>query len=115
MLFNPAEYSIERANAFKATSIPGLSGPLMHFINGDADVLSMELFFDDYTDQAAQGEPSSSSDRRHRALLEIDRELHAPPPVQFVWGKLTFSRRSSRSCRAKSRCSARRHPRPARR
>ena len=30
--FNPNEYTIERSNAFKATSIPGLSGPLIHFI-----------------------------------------------------------------------------------
>ena len=24
------------------------------------------------------------------ALLDIDRELHAPPPVRFVWGPLRF-------------------------
>jgi hypothetical protein len=90
--FNPSEYSIERGNAFKATSIPGLSGPLIHFINGEADVLSMELFIDDYTDKPRGGEPSVQQRLDDMAsLMEIDRVLHAPPPVQFVWGKLTFA------------------------
>jgi hypothetical protein len=90
--FNPNEYTIERSNAFKATSIPGLSGPLIHFINGDADVLSMELFIDDYTDKPKDGQPRVQQRLEDMAsLMEIDRSLHAPPPVQFVWGKLTFS------------------------
>ena len=89
VLFNPAEYSIERGNAFKATSIPGLSGPLFHFISGEADVLSMELFLDDYTDPA----PGRSVKERIddiASLLEIDSKIHAPPPVRFIWGKLNF-------------------------
>jgi hypothetical protein len=90
--FNPTEYTIERSNSFKATSIPGLSGPLIHFINGDADMLSMELFIDDYTDKPKDGQPSVQQRLEDMAsLMEIDRVLHAPPPVQFVWGKLTFS------------------------
>jgi hypothetical protein len=91
VLFNPFEYSIERSNVYKATPIPGLSGPLIQFINGDADVLSMELFLDDYTDPPKPGEKSVKERLDDMAqLLEIDRKLHAPPPVQFVWGTLTF-------------------------
>ena len=92
VLFNPAEYTIERANAYKSTSIPGLSGPLLHFINGEADVLSMELFLDDYTDKPKPGEKSVKERLDVIAsLLEIDRDLHAPPPVQFIWGTLTLT------------------------
>lgn len=91
VLFNPAEYSIERANTYKATAIPGLSGPLLHFINGEADVLSMELFFDDYTDPPPPGGKSVKKRIDEIAhLLEIDPELHAPPHVRFVWGQLSF-------------------------
>jgi nucleoid-associated protein YgaU len=90
VLFNPAEYTIERSNTFKATSIPGLSGPLLQFINGEADVLSMELFLDDYTDPAPGGRTVRQRLDDLAGLLEIDRDVHAPPPVQFVWGKLTF-------------------------
>ena len=50
VLFNPAEYSIERANAYKSTAVPGLGSPLIQFVNGDAATLSMDLFLDDLTD-----------------------------------------------------------------
>ena len=50
VLFNPSEYSLERANAFKAAAVPGLGAPLLQFVNGEADQLSMELFLDDLTD-----------------------------------------------------------------
>jgi hypothetical protein len=91
VLFNPTEYSIERANAYKATAILGLSSPLLQFINGEADQLSMELFLEDYTDPAS--DPTQSVAGRLKTLaglLLIDASLHAPPPVQFVWGKLRF-------------------------
>jgi hypothetical protein len=86
--FNPAEYSLQRGNQFSSTPLPGLSNPIVSFVNGDADVLTMDLFFDTYTDKA-------SSDVREETgkiseLLDIDPVLHAPPPVLFVWGKLRF-------------------------
>jgi len=91
VLFNPNEYSIERSNTYKATAILGLSGPLFHFINGEADQLSMELFLDDYTDpDDVDGKSVKERIDEMAALLEIDRDLHAPPPVRFVWGSLSF-------------------------
>lgn len=91
VLFNPTEYSIERANTYKGTSIPGLSGPLLQFINGEADTLAMELFLDDRTDRPERGLPTVHQRLDQLVtLLEIDTELHAPPPVAFVWGKLYF-------------------------
>jgi len=96
VLFNPAEYSFDRSNSFKSTAVPGLGSPLIQFINGDADQLSMELFLDDYTDPPGQqpGPVQKSVEDRLRelfALLEIDRDLHAPPPVRFSWGPLEFT------------------------
>lgn len=90
VLFNPAEYTVERANTYKSTSVPGLSGPLLHFINGEADVLSMELFLDDYTDPAPGGRTVKQRIDEIAGLLEIDRDLHAPPHVRFIWGQLSF-------------------------
>lgn len=96
VLFNPAEYSFDRANSFKTISVPGLGSPLIQFINGEADQLSMELFLDDYTDPASQqaGPSKKSVEERIKdlsALLNIDRDLHAPPPVRFSWGHLEFT------------------------
>lgn len=102
VLFNPAEYSLERANAYKSTALPGLGSPLIQFVNGDAQTLSMDLFFDDYTDPfgpiedmlgiAGGGLPKSVRERIDAltGLLDIAPDLHAPPPVRFVWGPLRF-------------------------
>lgn len=102
VLFNPAEYSIERGNAYKSTAVPGMGSPLIQFVNGDAATLSMDLFLDDMTDPdgppdetpggSGRGEKKSVKDRiaEITALLDIDPELHAPPPVRFVWGPLRF-------------------------
>ena len=98
VLFNPTEYSFERSNSYKALPIPGLGTPLMQFVNGELDTLSMELFLDDFTDPEG---PTSRDKKEQRPLLqrlkdiskllEIDRDLHAPPPVRFNWGPMEFT------------------------
>lgn len=97
VLFNPSEYNLERSNSYKATPVPGLGTPLLQFVNGESDQLGMELFLDDYTDPQGPtsrvlGEPAPVMQRLKdiSALLEIDRDLHAPPPVRFNWGPFEF-------------------------
>src|SRR5436305_8795071 len=99
VMFNPTEYQIERANSYKSTPVPGLGSPLIQFVNGDAATLSMDLFVDDYTDGLVTpdsgtlaGPPMPAAARIEAivALLDIDRQLHAPPPVRFLWGSLRF-------------------------
>lgn len=98
VLFNPAEYSFERTNAYKAVPIPGLGTPLMQFVNGELDTLSMELFLDDYTDpegptsrEKKEAKPLLARLKDISKLLEIDRDLHAPSPVRFNWGPMEFT------------------------
>src|ERR1044072_8085433 len=88
VIFNPAEYSLEKGNQFSSAPLPGLSNPVLSFVNGDADILTMELFFDTYTNKGAS-DVRDETDKIAR-LLEIDPVLHAAPPVKFVWGKLIF-------------------------
>jgi nucleoid-associated protein YgaU len=88
VIFNPAEYSLDKGNQFASTPLPGLSNPIVSFVNGDADTLSMELFFDTYTNMG--GSDVRKETNKISRLLDIDPELHAPPPVQFVWGDLRF-------------------------
>ncbi len=97
VLFNPTEYSFERTNSYKATAVPGLGSPLLQFVNGEADTLSMELFLDDYTDpkgptslQQKENDPLAKRLTDLSKLLLIDRDLHAPPPVRFNWGPMEF-------------------------
>jgi hypothetical protein len=99
VLFNPTEYTLERSNTFKATNIPGLITPLLQFVNGESDRLNMDLFLDDYTDpKGPTSKPQNSEERSVNDrlndlfnLLEIDPNLHAPPPVRFNWGTLDFT------------------------
>ena len=98
VLFNPTEYTFERTNSYKATPVPGLGSPLLQFVNGELDQLSMELFLDDYTDREGptsllqkEKDPLAKRLRDISQLLEIDRDLHAPPPVRFNWGPMEFS------------------------
>jgi len=97
VLFNPTEYSFDRTNSYKATPIPGLGSPILQFVNGECDQLSMELFLDDYTDPQGptslaqkENDPLAKRLKDISKLLQIDRDLHAPPPVRFNWGQLEF-------------------------
>ena len=97
VLFNPTEYSFDRSNAYKPTPIPGLGSPILQFVNGESDQLSMELFLDDYTDPRGptsllkkEDEPVQKRLKAIAKLLEIDRDLHAPSPVRFNWGPMEF-------------------------
>ena len=97
VLFNPAEYSFERSNSFKATPLPGLGSPLLQFVNGESDTLSMDLFLDDFTDpqgptslRQKESEPVAKRLVAITELMDIDRDLHAPPPVRFNWGPMEF-------------------------
>lgn len=98
VLFNPTEYTFERSNSYKATPVPGLGAPLLQFVNGESDRLTMDLFLDDYTDptgptslRQSESDPLNARLRALTTLLEIDRDLHAPPPVRFNWGPLEFA------------------------
>jgi nucleoid-associated protein YgaU len=88
VLFNPTEYSIEYSSSYHETAPPGLSNPITQFVNGNAQVLSMDLLFDTYTDGG--GEDVSEHTRQLTDLMRIDGKLHAPPTVRFSWGVLIF-------------------------
>src|SRR6516165_3845262 len=65
VLFNPAEYSIEKGNAYQSTSLPGMPTPVTQFVNGNADTLSMELYFDTYANSSRHPEITQREDVRN--------------------------------------------------
>jgi nucleoid-associated protein YgaU len=88
--YNPEEYTLNKENNFAVQNVPGLSGPLVQFVNGNLRTLEMELFFDtwDTPDLPKQ-------DVRHETdkvinLMNIDSTLHAPPLLNVSWSSLQF-------------------------
>ncbi|MBP1932265.1 CIS tube protein [Ammoniphilus resinae] len=86
VLFNPNEYMLDSSNQYSWQTIPGLSQPIAQFVSGEATTLTMELFFDSYE--------KGTDVRKHTSkivgLLDVDKDLHAPPLCKFVWGSLQF-------------------------
>ena len=86
VLFNPEEYTLNKDNNFAAQAIPGLTGPLLQFVNGNLRTLEMELFFDS-TDARTDVREFT---QRVVGLLDIDSTLHAPPILRVSWASLQF-------------------------
>lgn len=95
VLFNPTEYRVSKSNQFAEVAIPGLAAPMLQFGHGNAQTLSMQLFFDSYDPQASGDRYEKNRDiraytRQVTDLLQIHAELHAPPVIQFSWGSFVF-------------------------
>ncbi len=86
VLFNPTEYSLDKSNEFANINIPGLESPLLQFVRGGLQTLSMDLFFDTWEEKK---DVRTYTDRVVK-LLKIDASLHAPPILKFLWGSLSF-------------------------
>ncbi|HJS23121.1 MAG TPA: hypothetical protein VJ751_02040 [Pyrinomonadaceae bacterium] len=91
--FNPTEYSLTKGAQIAEIAIPGIDSPILQFVRGQTQTLSMELFFD--TTQFGMGEAPVVDVRTLTEplyqLVKIQSNTHAPPRVRFIWGAgLTF-------------------------
>lgn len=90
--FNPEEYTVERSANFAQLAVPGLSAPIVQFVSGSAQTIELDLLVDT-TEASPAGGPGADVRRLVREItgfMDIDPELHAPPPVVFAWGEFTF-------------------------
>lgn len=87
--FNPTDYNLDKSTTFADQSLPGFTSPVTQFAGGEAETLSMELFFDTYEDTEEKDVRVQYTDRIDE-LLEVDGETHAPPICRFIWGGLDF-------------------------
>jgi LysM repeat protein len=93
VVFNPEQYTLNKDNNFASQSIPGLSSPLLQFVNGNLRTLEMELLFDTYlplTTEAKAPRDVREETQKVVRLLDIDSELHAPPVLRVSWASLQF-------------------------
>ena len=87
--FNPTEYGLSKSNQFADIAIPGLDSPVIQFVRGDTEKLSLELFFDsteEGTGANAQAVTAAGGqlDQLYR-LIKIENKTHAPPIVRIIW------------------------------
>ena len=104
VLFNPSEYQLTDGASYSEKKVPGLDGPVIQYISGDATELSVSLFLDTYVPNTPSllpvsvpgiGGGDSSTDvsqitRKIADATSIDGSLHRPPKVTFQWGSLNF-------------------------
>lgn len=100
--FNPTEYTFEKTAKFGEVSVPGLDSPILQFVRGESEKLTLELFFDGTTEEtgggllgqigagfdAASDVPRSVVQRvdAFYRMVKISGELHTPPLVRVTWG-----------------------------
>lgn len=86
-LFNPERYTVSKSLQLAELAIPGLDAPVVQFVRGQNEKLSMELFFD--TTDLGMVDPVTdvrTLTAQVHQLLKVDGNLHAPPRVQLAWG-----------------------------
>ena len=84
LCFNPTEYQVSKANVFAEIPVPGLETPLIQYIRGDSEKLSLEALVDtsDTLDDVRV-----TYVEKLRGLMSINALEHAPPLVAFVWDR----------------------------
>jgi len=82
--FNPNAYTVDTSVNYGKRGTAGSDASVAQFVNGNAETLSMELFFDTTDDDAVdvRAEYTDYLD----TLLSVDDQLNAPPVCRFVWG-----------------------------
>jgi hypothetical protein len=84
--FNPTEFSLDKGSQIAEISIPGLDSPLLQFVRGQNEKMTLDLFFD--TTEQGMGPGATSvttlTDRIYE-LVKIEPAGHAPPVCTFVW------------------------------
>ena len=89
--YNPTEYTLNKGMQFAEIPIPGLDAPLLQFVRGQSETMTMELFFDS-TEQGTGTNARSvtlQTDRFYQ-LIKIDSHQHAPSVLQVEWGGRDF-------------------------
>ena len=86
VMFNPEEYTFDKANSFAEIGIPGLETPPIQYVRGTLRTLKMDLFFDTYEQKI----DVRTFTQKITNLLEKESLTDAPPILLFSWGQFSF-------------------------
>ena len=83
----PTEYQLQKGNNFAEIRIPGFESPPIQFVRGASEKLTAEVLVDT-SDTLADVRAAYVNELR--GLMDLNRELHAPPIVRFIWDTEVF-------------------------
>jgi|WetSurMetagenome_2_1015567.scaffolds.fasta_scaffold494634_1 hypothetical protein len=87
--FNPTEFTRQKGAQIAEIGIYGIDSPILQFIRGQNEKLTLELFFDT-TDSGMDDNAVSVTTLTNKfyQLVKIQPHTHAPPRIKFLWGEL---------------------------
>ena len=85
--FNPETYRLSKGAEIAEIGVYGIDSPILQFVRGQNETLTLDLFFDTTEDGMDEG----ATDVRDRTrsiyqLVKIQPKTHAPPRIRFRWG-----------------------------
>jgi nucleoid-associated protein YgaU len=86
--FNPTEYTLNKGAQIAEIAIPGIDSPILQFIRGQNEKLTLDLFYD--TTRDGMGEPARDVRDMTKSiyqLVKLQPKTHAPPRIRFIWGQ----------------------------
>lgn len=89
--FNPTDLSFNKTAQFAEIAIPGLDQPVLQFVRGGTETLTLELFFD--TTDDGMGDMATSVTKKVNQfynLVKQNPDTHASPRCCFYWGAPPF-------------------------
>jgi hypothetical protein len=87
--FNPTEFTLNKGAQIAEISIPGLDSPILQFVRGQTETLSLDLFFDTTEfGMDDNAKPVTDLTDEFYQLVKIQGKTHAPPVCFFSWGHI---------------------------
>ena len=116
--YNPTEFTLDKRRRSPRSRSPGSTAPLLQFVRGQAEKLTLDLFFD----TTEHGMGAGADERHHQTdriyqLVKIEPDAPRAADPDFVWNQFpeldrrpqaTQRVRPPRRSRARARCVRRR-------
>jgi nucleoid-associated protein YgaU len=89
--FNPTEYTTTKGAQYAEIQIPGIDAPLQQFVAGQAERITLDLFFDSTEDgTGADATPVTNRTNEFFRLVKMSGEDHAPPRLRLFFSDHGF-------------------------
>lgn len=86
VMFNPPDYQLQKTNNFAEIKVPGRNSTQHQFLQGQAQTLTVEMFFD----TTNLGVDVRLYTNLIVSLTELTPKTHEPSKLLFLWGTLAF-------------------------